>query len=372
VPPVSSPQKNGSQSRRVQLRDIADRLGLHVSTVCRALKPRSTISEKTQARVLAAAQELGYRPDPMLTALSHYRRRQHPEKFHATLGWLTNHEKRDGWRLLRFPRLYWEGASARAAELGYRLEIFWMREPHLRSVRLAEMLRARGIPGLIFAPQPVAGSTVDFPCEGFSCVTIGQTLSEPHLHRVGANYHQVARQAYLHLAELGYRRIGLVCNLVSAHRTLYAQEALAHTLAAYGAAGAIPPFALRTDRLIPEDIRSFNEWWAAHQPEALISVDDTWPGLIRCLNERGLKFPADYGLISLSRPDEQWKNISWVDQNDRQIGAEAVELLAILINRGETGLPRVPIQFLLEGQVRERGSLRNVGPPNHELIDLLR
>ena len=202
-------------------------------------------------------------------------------------------------------------------------------------------------------------------------MAIGQSLTEPHLHRVGANYHQLTRLAFLHLAELGYERIGVVAHELSAHRTLYAQEALAHTLVAHGAAGGIPPFSLHYERLEKKDIRLFNEWWDRHRPDAVLSIDGSWRAVGECLRPRGILCPQHYGLLYLSRPEDGAPDIAWIDQNDEQIGREAVELVSMLINRGEHGLPRVPIQFLLEGQVRPGSSLPRRGEPNRSLIKLL-
>lgn len=47
----------------VTLQDIADRLGISVPTVSRALAGYSDIADETRARVLQAAEEMGYRPN---------------------------------------------------------------------------------------------------------------------------------------------------------------------------------------------------------------------------------------------------------------------------------------------------------------------
>jgi len=54
---------SGPRSRRVTLVDLADAIGLHPSTVSRALDPRSThlVSGATLERVRDAAATLGYR-----------------------------------------------------------------------------------------------------------------------------------------------------------------------------------------------------------------------------------------------------------------------------------------------------------------------
>ena len=47
----------------VRLRDIAERLGLSVTTVSRALAGYSDVAEQTRQLVLQTAQEMGYYPN---------------------------------------------------------------------------------------------------------------------------------------------------------------------------------------------------------------------------------------------------------------------------------------------------------------------
>lgn len=58
---------------RVTLKQVAAKAGVHVSTAWRALKNDTYVDAAKRARIRAVAKELGYTPDPMLTALSHYR-----------------------------------------------------------------------------------------------------------------------------------------------------------------------------------------------------------------------------------------------------------------------------------------------------------
>ncbi|GAA1917541.1 hypothetical protein GCM10009775_07470 [Microbacterium aoyamense] len=60
----------GEVGRRVRLADVALRAGVAASTASAALNDRPSVLETTKLRVLAAAEELGYRgPDPRALAL---------------------------------------------------------------------------------------------------------------------------------------------------------------------------------------------------------------------------------------------------------------------------------------------------------------
>ena len=57
--------------RRITLRDVADRAGVHASTVSRALNPEklAMVTPVVARRVADAAEQLGYRPNPIASSL---------------------------------------------------------------------------------------------------------------------------------------------------------------------------------------------------------------------------------------------------------------------------------------------------------------
>ncbi|MFI3304309.1 MAG: LacI family DNA-binding transcriptional regulator [Rikenellaceae bacterium] len=59
--------------RRITIKDIAEHLTISVSTVSRAMTDDKNIRQETKDKVLAAAAELGYRPNPVATNLKYGR-----------------------------------------------------------------------------------------------------------------------------------------------------------------------------------------------------------------------------------------------------------------------------------------------------------
>ena len=53
----------------VRLEDIAVAVGVTATTVANALKGRGNVSELTRIRIIACAQELGYRPNELARSL---------------------------------------------------------------------------------------------------------------------------------------------------------------------------------------------------------------------------------------------------------------------------------------------------------------
>lgn len=62
--------KNRDMERRPTIKDIAGVCGVHHATVSRALRGNPCVAPATLARINAAAKELGYEPDPMMSALA--------------------------------------------------------------------------------------------------------------------------------------------------------------------------------------------------------------------------------------------------------------------------------------------------------------
>jgi LacI family transcriptional regulator len=65
---VSKPE-NGSRRRRVTVNDVAGRAGVSQATVSQVFAGSRPVSEVTRAKVLQAAEEIGYRPNQLARAL---------------------------------------------------------------------------------------------------------------------------------------------------------------------------------------------------------------------------------------------------------------------------------------------------------------
>lgn len=168
----------------------------------------------------ALAKRMGYVPDPILGALMAYRTSRRPAAFHATIAWLNPSRKRADWRVYRAYNDYFEGASARARQLGFQLEEIILptttasgrtnESPQVRQDRVTSMLEARNIHAIIVGPAPMAGETLDLiDWPRFSAIRIGYSLASPRLHIVTANHSRAMTTLMRELHARGYRRPGL-------------------------------------------------------------------------------------------------------------------------------------------------------------------
>ena len=74
---------------RISLADIARKAGVHITTVSLALRDSPRLPVATKTRIKTLADEMGYQPDPMLSALTAYRRNAKIQQTQGTLAWIT-------------------------------------------------------------------------------------------------------------------------------------------------------------------------------------------------------------------------------------------------------------------------------------------
>ena len=353
---------------RVTLKQVAARAGVHVSTAWRALKNDTYVEPAKRARIRALAKELGYAPDPMLTALSNYRRKQAPVAFQSTLAWINNFPVREEGRELLNIAGYHEGALRFATQMGFKLEEFWLAEPGMSSKRARDVLLARGIRGLVFPPQPNAGTALSLDVEPFASVAIGYSLSSPRLHVVANHQHNATLTALRELARLGHVRIGMVAATETLRRANHSFESPYHFFQSVQEEQHRVPLLAIPGRDEPRNLvnaRSpFLAWYERHRPTAIVShVGEvrTW------LEAVGHEVPGKVSLATLSRVfDRDW---SGIDQQESEIGRRALELLVSLFQGGERGAPATPLRLLVEGRWIEGATTRRIGPPAEELLE---
>ncbi len=340
------------QSRRPTQKDVARHAGVTQATVSLALGDHATISLETRRKIKEIAKKLGYTPDPYLSGLSAYRKRVRPAHFQATLAWLSNYPEGFNWR--QYPAFlgYYEGASQRAAELGYRLEEHCLMAKGMTCARMERIFLARNIPGILVAPQPDPGMRLDFNFERFSAVTFGFSLVSPQLHLVTLQQFRSMEAAFRRLIALGYRRPGLALALESD------QRADRNWSAAFWSEQRELPRKDRVPLLLESrlDRTQFSRWLHRYQPDVVVAINrDIYDWIVA----DGLSIPQDIGCALLTVPDEK-AYYAGIWENPHVIGARAVEFLIDLVHRGECGLPDVPVSLLVAGTWVDGKTIRDV------------
>jgi LacI family transcriptional regulator len=180
----------------VTLKDVALRAGVHPATASRALNPetRILVSEDTARRVLDAAEQLGYSPNPVARSLR--TRRSH------TVGVLIPDLNNP-----LFPPIV-RGLEDRLAAAGYVALIGNTDSDDQRERIIFDQMRARHVDGLVLAtarlrhPLLAEASRADIPV-----VLINRLAQDYSFPSVTVDNERGVRMAISHLAGLGHRRI---------------------------------------------------------------------------------------------------------------------------------------------------------------------
>jgi LacI family transcriptional regulator len=342
--------EEGSGANPVTQREIAKALGVSHSTVSRALHNDPRISAGRRREIRAAAEGMGYRFNPMAVALSHHRKASRTVPVHASLAWVNMWpEPRRLYGFEEF-KLYVRGAREAAKQDGYRLEEFAI-AGELSMSRLQRILEARGIEGVLLPPLSrgrVPADWEDFDWREFCVVRFGHSLQEPPFHLVSSDQVSDGIIGYDRIRAKGYRRVGVVVSRF-AHTRFAAGVMFQQGRQDEGA--GFPPLVLSEDDR-EQDRGALRRWMAKHRPEAVFTGVAGLGGL---LQEIGYEIPGDVGLAAFSVLDGRAD--AGIDQNSREIGRAAVQMLISLIHHHERGVPAVCRELLVEGRWQDGSTL---------------
>jgi len=343
---------------RVTMADVARSAGVHVTTVSLAIRNHPRLPECTRRRIRQLAEDMGYRPDPLLRALVSYRGKVTRRRTTPTLAYVTNWKSRWGWKNVTAHPDFFSGAGKMAEQLGFKLEHFWMQEPGLTDGRLSRMLYSRAINGIIIASHGrEMGDALQFDWQNFCGVKIDYFPHQPVLFNVTNNQCDIIRLAMQKAAHAGYSRIGFVMHRGWDHSVdhLWTAGFLCEQQH-YPASDRVPAFifpepepidAWLNESVAPVAVEplAFERWFNRHRPDVIISKGSF---VLQQLKAMGLSIPRDVAFVDvfLENPDG---TTAGVRQNHETVGAVAVEILAAQLQYNKFGIPEIPTTTFVEG-----------------------
>ncbi|MGK0239045.1 MAG: LacI family transcriptional regulator [Candidatus Pelagisphaera sp.] len=337
----------------ITMKDVADRVGVSRMTVSLALRGHQKISAATTEKVRIAAKELGYNPNPYLSALGSHIRSSKQKGLQAQLAYLCHKEIRSPDRLQEetpnFEEEFYLGAIRRAESLGYGIERVQLDEEEMKSGKLNQTLSNRGIMGLIVWRHYIKGFEWNIEWDRFALCTMGVSRDSWDFHSVECDRHRGMSDLIDHVRALGYKRPGLVMLEEQDHSHHHIQRSVVSNWQLQ------LPTELQIPHLIDDDLskKGFFDWLDRHNPDVVIcGLDDVWEWVI----ESGRSIPQDIGFV---RPQiTERKNLSGIRYDHGSMGEAAVDVIAGQINYNERGIPRVPKSVLISGKWQAGESLR--------------
>lgn len=332
------------------MRDIAKKIGVSHVTVSLALRDHPRISVAVRKKIREAAEEMGYRPDPMLTALAHYRKGKSEASITASIAWINAWTDPAKLRSYREFDLYWKGASAAAEKYGYRLEEFRLGE-QFTPKRLHQILSTRGIRGLLLPPQRPQPDWEGFPWSEYSVVRFGRSLSSPRCHLVTADQVANTMLAFEKIRERGYRRIGFVTDETDLLRGHLFESGYLTAQRLIDESERLPVFVMN-QFAGAEQKSALAAWIQQHRADAIFTNIAEVPAMLKSI---GLDVPRDIAIACTTLLDTSMD--TGIDQHPEEIGRVGFLMLNSLINDAARGIPPIFRQILVEGSWVDGASL---------------
>lgn len=340
--------ERGAGSSAPRSEDVARLAGVSRKTVSRVLNNEPYVSDESRRRVLAAAEELGYRLNHAARALASGRTRSIGVVALGTAGYGTA-------SLL-------VGIEQAVRDAGYALRVVNTPDGNPQSIAGAlESLLEQGVDGIVVSEPIVEGEVplgVDVPVLFLGAppaFTAARTLT------VGVGAHQLARAATEHLLDLGH---STVHHLAGPRRWYATTDRIEGWRAALAARGAHEPPVLNGDwsaasgyaagRVLASD-RSVTAVFAAGDEMAI--------GLIHALREAGCRVPEDVSVVGFDgNPVFAYVSppLTTVRQPFEAASSEGIRLLLHAIEKPETALPPTndpPVELIVRGSTAP--------PPSH-------
>jgi LacI family transcriptional regulator len=330
----------------VTLKDVALRAGVHPATASRALSPETMllVSEDTARRVHDAAEELGYRPNPVARSLR--TRRSH------TVGVLIPDLNNP-----LFPPIV-RGLEDRLAEAGYVALIGNTDGDDERERIVFEQMRARHVDGFVLAtahlrsPLLAAAAQADLPI-----VLMNRMADDYSFPSVSADNERGIRMAVDHLVELGHRRIAHIAGPQDLSTGLSRYRGFTAAMEASGLPVDPGLVVYAKSFSVEEGLRCCRELLgSASLCTAVAAANDMLAvGCYAALDEIGLACPDDMSVVGFNDMpfiDRLRPPLTTIRFPHYQVGTESASLLLERISR-----PGGPVKVLyLAPELIVRGS----------------
>jgi DNA-binding LacI/PurR family transcriptional regulator len=284
------------KSKRVTLRAIAEQAGVSVMTVSYALRDHTRIAPATRQRIKALAAQMGYQPDPALSALAAYRHSRHREKINRMLGLVTFGNDKDSWKSggsRGYMVEVFAGIEERASELGYSIDILWADDPNLKIKQLDRILASRGIAGLLLSIGVNRDIPLPFTLARYACVGVSRSWEWSGIDFVATNYFMHSAMAWQQCRDRGYRRIGFISDKENERK--FQGRMLAAYLERQASVGELNAASESVFLYNGKNNAEFGPWLERFKPEAIISFMD-W--IKPDMKDFGYRIPENLGWVN--------------------------------------------------------------------------
>ncbi|MDI9459759.1 LacI family DNA-binding transcriptional regulator [Candidatus Darwinibacter acetoxidans] len=316
-----------------RLRDVARLSGVSVSTASRALNDRDDVSPQTKARVLAAAERLGYVPSSLAKGL-----------------W-SGTTKTVGVVVTNITNSFYANVVAGVEDVmdahGYNIVLNSTHEDPEREMRAIKLLLEQRVDGIILAPVESEPAAVDFLNKnGVPYVIVGRKARNADTNHVVCDDLKIGRMAARYLLDAGHERV-LFINSARNYSAELRAEGFRSVFREHGAAWdedmILPVF---DPQQLPAIVNQVFD--GTHLPSAVFCFcDDMAIDVMRVLRQRGLKIPQDVavmGVDNLKVTELLDPPLTTIDTSKMQMGTSSAEILLRAMHNQDKDIEHIVLE----------------------------
>ncbi|GAA2104164.1 LacI family DNA-binding transcriptional regulator [Microlunatus panaciterrae] len=323
----------------MKISDVALAANVSAATVSRALNNSARVDPVLAARVHAAAQQLGYRPNAVARNL----RRQGTQVWALIITDINN----------PFYTAVARGVEDVAQELGFSVLLCNTDEDQTKQDRYLEVAAQERVAGVILAPRADDSDVSSVQSGNIPLVIVDRRLAQPVDFVTAASF-EGAVMATEHLLRQGWQRPACITRPADTATTEQRRLGYEDVVRRHGLPSIVRHVPFHTDSGVDVINKLFG---SADPPDSLLTVDAMLAlGVMTSLKRQGLKIGRDVGMISFD--DADWATVvepplSVIAQPAYEIGAEAARLLARRIKKEG---PEDPQTMIMSTTLIVRGS----------------
>ncbi len=345
-----------NEKPRPTLQTIADIAGISKMSVSRCLRNHPNNSVETRERVRKIAEEIGYRPHPLVSSLmQEIRTKRKSTHSGMVLAVLDDFVGPRPDQMAISWKEHMDGIRNRADELGYGVEIIRYKEQSLSEERLVRILWSRNIRGIIIPYHYQLLELQDSHLSCFAAVSLGYTLVTPPLDRVCPDFYGGMTLALDEIRERGYSRVVYVTE----HRSLPRNHGKLAASFLFRKSSNRGKMDMKLCTSIEKEGEKILKWIERQQPEVVVSEHHRVYGVLK---GAGYSIPRDLAFVQMNWTPA-FSPCSGVKNRNHLQGEIAVNLLNSKLTTNDFGIPKDPITHLVKNRWVEGESLPSLVEP---------
>ncbi|TVP51515.1 MAG: LacI family DNA-binding transcriptional regulator [Halomonas sp.] len=325
------------KKRSVTSLEVAALAGVSQSAVSRCFSPNASIAPKTRERVLAAAKQLGYRPNSIARSLI----TRSSRTIAVVMSQLDN----------PFYAQMLDVASRRLQQHGYHLLLFMSGDEQESASVMGEILQSQAEGILMLAAMLSSSFAQECVARSIPVVMINRTVTFEGVSQVASDNYQGGYWVGEFLVESGCERIAFISGLPESSTSTERHRGFLDALAFHGhccCKEARGDYDFATAQAATREL--FN---AKPYPDAVFAANDHMAVAVMdtLRSEMGLRVPEDVSVVGFDNtPVAAWPSyqLTTLQQPIESMVVEAIALLLAQIDSGNVSgeykvLPIVPI-----------------------------